>query len=1177
MPTSPNGRSGRSVPAESGDASTPRRTGSGDGGRSRSDRFAGLGQFAVRRRWAIVVVWAVILLVAIPLAPRVVGVLRAGGFILDDLESARAKALLQAELATPPSAVVLVYHSDVELAGTPAFEAGAAAAAEHVPEAPYVVRIVPHTLSPRQVSSDGHTAYDIVFLSIAPDDSPAALPGIRERLTQPPGLEVQLAGGPAFYGDVQNVSESDLRRSEVVSLPLAALALLLVFGSVAAAALPLVVGGAAVVVALAAIFLVASVTPMSIFVLNLATLLGLGLGVDYSLLMTSRFREEMAARAADPPAERVAGAVEATVETAGRAVFFSGLTVLLGLAGLVLFEFMILRSVGIAGAIVVLLAASSALTLLPALLAIVGPRVDALAIRRVVPRDDPNGPWARLARRVMRHPVAVLVPTLGVLIVLGSPFLHVRFNSPDSTILPASVPSRAAFDRLAAAFGEGEFAPIVIAIRTTGPATAPANVAGLYDYSRRLAADPRIRRIDSLVDVDPRIRKEQYQLLYADPNGPRDRFVATALAATTKGDLTAFTITTPFGGNRDEGRALVADLRNPAGPLAPPPGMTVLVGGGAADVADVVGRVALDFPRTGLFIVITTYLVLFLLLRSVVLPAKALVMNTLSIVASFGALVWIFQDGNLSALLGFQPLGFVETTQPVILFCVLFGLSMDYEVFLLTPMKEQWDRTGDNQEAVARGLERSGRIVTSAALIVVVVAGSFGFADIVLIKALGIGMALAVALDATVVRALLVPATMRLLGHWNWWVPARLRHMPRIETAGIAGIGGLVALAALAALAVVAGPVLAGCAVAARPILANPAAPHPAPPALTPAPSMPSDPQLVILPADDKPHQRLTEWWYYTGHLKSDDGRRFGFEFVIFRAERGAFPVTWASHLAITDEGGNAFHYAQRTEIGPQVDVGAANPAQFDLAIAEGAGTPPWSIVGGNGMDRVEAGLSPGEAATAGSAGGLGLQLTLTATKAPALHNTIGWIDFGGGGSSYYYSRTAMDARGTLAIGGTKLDVTGSAWFDHQWGDFITVGGGGWDWFAINLADRTDLTLSLVRNGDGSYPLVYGTLVGADGTTRHLPREAFTVDVTNHWTSPATRADYPAGWRVSIPGEGLVIDLTPTVSAQELDTRATTGVVYWEGSQRVAATRDGRPLGGEAYVELTGYAAAGRP
>jgi RND superfamily putative drug exporter len=1124
------------------------------------DPFARLGRWVVRRRWWIVAAWAIALLVAVPLAPRVVGALRAGGFILDDLESARAKALLQTELNTPPSAVVVVLHSDATQAGTPAFEGPAAVAIADVPHAPGVVRILPHTLSPRQVSADGHTAYDIVFLSIPPDDSPAALPGIRERLAQPPGLDVQLAGGPAFYGDVQSVTESDLRRSEVVSLPLAALALLFVFGSVAAAAVPLVVGGAAVVVALAAIFVAASLTPMSIFVLNLATLLGLGLGVDYSLLLTSRFREELAARRDDASADRVADAVEATVATAGRAVFFSGLTVLLGLAGLVLFEFMILRSVGIAGAIVVLLAASSALTLLPAILAIVGPRIDALAIRRVVPRDDPNGPWARLARRVMRSPVAVLIPTLAVLLILGSPFLHVRFNAPDSTILPADVPSRAAFDRLADAFGEGEFAPIVLAIRTNGPATTPENVAALYDYSRRLAADPRVRRIDSLVDVDPRLREDQYQLLYADPNGPRDRFVATALAATTHDDLTAFTITTPFGPNRDEGRALVADLRATSGPLAAPPGMTVLVGGGAADVTDVVSRVAADFPRTGLFIVVTTYLVLFLLLRSVVLPAKALVMNTLSIVASFGALVWIFQDGNLSALLGFQPLGFVETTQPVILFCVLFGLSMDYEVFLLSRMKEVWDRTGDNQECVARGLERGGRIVTSAALIVVVVAGSFAFADIVLIKALGIGMAIAVALDATVVRALLVPATMRLLGDWNWWLPSMLRRVPRIETAGIAG---------LLAIALLAGPLLAACTTAGAPILANAPAPHPPPPALTPAPASPVDPQPVVLPRDDAPHHRLTEWWYYTGHLVAANGRRFGFEDVIFRAERGGFPTAWASHLALTDETYRTFDYAQRSVIGPRVDVSGATGFSFSMPSSTDPGPAAWEMAGADGRDRLTASPDPSESARGTT---FGIDLTLEGEPAGVLHDGDGWTDFGPGGSSYYYSRTRMPARGSVVIDGRSVAVTGEAWFDHQWGDFITVGGGGWDWFAINLDDGTDLMLSLVRNADGSYPLVYGTLVTAAGEARNLPRDAFTVSVRSSWRSPATGAEYPAGWHVTVPEEDLTIDLVPTVADQELDTRATTGVVYWEGSQQVRATRAGRSLGGEAYVELTGYA-----
>jgi RND superfamily putative drug exporter len=410
--------------------------------------------------------------------------------------------------------------------------------------------------------------------------------------------------------------------------------------------------------------------------------------------------------------------------------------------------------------------------------------LERLRVRRVKPRPAAEGAWSRLAWWVMRRPVAVLVPTLALLLALGTPFLHVRFNAPDARILPENAPSRASFDRLTEAFGPGPFAPIVLAIRTRGPAVDGDNLDALYDYSRRLAADARIERVDSLVDVDPRMTLGQYELVYQPGRAPPDRFIAAVLRGTTQGDLTTFTITTPYGPNEAVARELVRDLRSSSGPLAPPPGMTVLIGGGAADVEDVVTGIAAEFPRTAAFILLTTFAVLLLLLRSALLPLKALAMNSLSIVASFGALVWIFQDGNLSALLGTRPLGFVETTQPVILFCVLFGLSMDYEVFLLTRMRETWEATGDNPTAVAAGLERSGRIVTSAALIVIVVAGSFAFADIVLIKALGVGIAIAVALDATVVRALLVPATMRLLGRWNWWLPSFVaRRLPAVEDA----------------------------------------------------------------------------------------------------------------------------------------------------------------------------------------------------------------------------------------------------------------------------------------------------------------------------------------------------------------------------------------------------------
>ncbi|MDP8905360.1 MAG: MMPL family transporter, partial [Chloroflexota bacterium] len=868
--------------------------------------FYRLGLFCARRRRPVIGAWAVLLLLAVPLAPQLPGALSSGGFSTDDLEASRARLLLQRELDAPPSAMVILFESQTEArAGDPAFEAAVAQALADVPQAAHVTGLLTHHFSGRQVSPDGRVVYAVVMLDLAPDNSPAALEPISTALREVPGIRTYLAGSPAFYGDIQVLSEQDLQRSELISLPLAALALLLVFGSLVAAGIPIAVGGTAVAVALALLFLVTELTPLSVFVLNLATLLGLGLGVDYALLLTSRFREELALRGVRRErgaVDRVAleEAVATTVGTAGRAVFFSGVTVLLGLIGLMLFEFMVLRSVGLAGGVVVALAVSGALTLLPAVLAVLGPRVDALAIRRVRVRPAEDGAWARLARRVMDRPLLFFVPTLLVLLLLGSPFLHVRFNAPDATILPPHVPSRQAYDLLVRHFGEGDFAPLALAIRTSGPATDPANVAALYDYSRRLAADPRVTRVEGLVDIDPRLTREQYQLLYGAPGGPDDRFVADMLGRTTRGELTSFTVYTAYGPNRPEARALVEDLRAPDSALAAPAGMNVLVGGGAAEVRDVVERIAADFPRSALFILVSTYVVLFLLLRSVVLPAKAIVVNALSITAAFGALVWVFQDGNLSAVLGFVPLGFVETTLPVILFCVLFGLSMDYEVFLLARMKEVYDQTADNREAVARGMERSGRIVTSAALIVVVVAGSFAFADIVLIKALGLGVAIAVALDASVVRALLVPATMRLLGDRNWWLPARLRrfistrlHVPEAAT---------LALAVVATLALL----LAGCSADGRILASEPSAP-PVRATPSPTPLRPPDPQPLVLPRDEAAHDRLTEWWYYTGHLRASDGRRFGFEFVIFRAERGSFPVSWASHLALTDEDGGRF------------------------------------------------------------------------------------------------------------------------------------------------------------------------------------------------------------------------------------------------------------------------------
>ncbi len=369
------------------------------------------------------------------------------------------------------------------------------------------------------------------------------------------------------------------------------------------------------------------------------------------------------------------------------------------------------------------------------------------------------------------------------------------------------------------------------------------------------------------------------------------------------------------------------------------------------------------------------------------------------------------------------------------------------------------------------------------------------------------------------------------------------------------------------------------------PILANPPLDYPSPVVPTTRPDAPNDPIPVELPRDDGPHQRLTEWWYYTGHLENELGRRFGFEAVVFRAERGSVPPSWAAHLALTDEGGRRFSYAQRSEIGPQVDHSprdaAGVPMGFDLQvaglspelIAGGAApfAPAWRLAGSEGVDTIQAALTDEEAAAAGRS--FGLDLALTSTKPAALHGGIGFVEFGPAGSSYYYSRTRLDASGELRLDGETYAVTGIAWFDHQWGDFISVGGG-WDWFAINLDDGTDLTLSVVRDAAGAPVIGYGTLVDADGTASHLAPDAFDVRALDSWTSAVSGHTYPVHWNIVLPEEALVIELRPTITDQELDTRATTGVAYWEGSQIVRASRFDEPLGGEAYVEVTRYDAA---
>ena len=460
-----------------------------------------------------------------------------------------------------------------------------------------------------------------------------------------------------------------------------------------------------------------------------------------------------------------------------------------------------LRSVGMGGVLVVMLAVLAAITLLPATLAIIGTRINAFPVRlpRLLRRNEnaevllvgtrpgeqvtrspaeDHGFWYRLSQVVMHYPIRIFVPVFILLVVLGLPFLNVRFSAPDASILPPDVPSRAAYDLLAKRFNDRETTPILLAVQTRGSVLTADNIRKLYDYVQRIEADPRVARVDSIVSADPRFTLAQYELLYTHPQLIADPYLSAFLKASVAGDTTMIFVISKYGMLDQHSQALVQTIRN----TPPGGGMTTLVDGSTAGDMDYVTSLYTDFPIAVLIVAITTYVVLLMLFRSLVLPLKAILMNTLSILASYGALVVIFQGGFLHQVLNFTPLGFVEASGPILLFCSLFGLSMDYEVFLLSRVQEAFWQTGNNTRAVALGLQRSGGIITQAAIIVIVVSSCFATADMILVKALGLGMALAVVIDATLVRGLLVPSTMRLLGNLNWWLPFAgvQRHPPAL-------------------------------------------------------------------------------------------------------------------------------------------------------------------------------------------------------------------------------------------------------------------------------------------------------------------------------------------------------------------------------------------------------------
>jgi RND superfamily putative drug exporter len=589
------------------------------------------------------------------------------------------------------------------------------------------------THSPAFVSRDGDSSYFVVSLKATADKQVQETGGdIADELSTHAGVVV--GGFAVAQEQVNKQVENDLRMAELIAFPLLFLLSLLFFRSLVASVLPLMIGGLAIVGTFLILRIASEFGAISIFALNLTTALGLGLAIDYSLFIVSRYREEIAKDGPGLPAMR------RVLATSGRTVFFSSLTVSAALASLLVFPQSFLYSMGLGGALVALLAALISLTVLPAVLTMLGTRINAGAPRflhhraEVDARPDESGFWYRLSRFVMRRPIPVATLSALLLIVLGLPFFGIKFNTVDPTVLPQSASARQTYETVSDRFPPFHETPIWVSLEGGGPKAAVAMTA-------------KVRAVPGVAEVLPPQR--------------------------LGGDVTAIQAVSENPFNSEASQKTVKQIRS----LAVPPGTTALVTGGTADFVDLQSSIATHLPIALAIVIIATLVILFLMTGSVVLPVKSLLMNFLNLSAVFGLLVLIFQDGRLEGFLDYSSPGAIEQTMPILLFAVAFGLSTDYAVFLLSRIKEARDNGASDSECVAIGLERTGRIVTAAALLFAVAMGAFATSQIIFIKENGVGTALAVLIDASIVRALLVPSLMELLGKWNWWAPAPLRRL----------------------------------------------------------------------------------------------------------------------------------------------------------------------------------------------------------------------------------------------------------------------------------------------------------------------------------------------------------------------------------------------------------------
>jgi RND superfamily putative drug exporter len=707
--------------------------------------FAAWGSWVARFRWPVLAVAIAAVIGAGVWGTGVFGQLSEAGYIDPGSESTRAAEVVQSALGAQGGDVVMIYaptsgtiddavlHQRVENRLT------ALPRAEVTGWTSYWTH-----RAPQYAAADRSSAVAVLTLAGADDAAKLeAFRAVKDRLDVE-GARTLVAGGAAFADATSTRSTRDLAVAEVVSLPVVLVLLLFVFGSLVAAALPVLVGGAAVLGSLGVLHAIALHHNVNSFAVNVASLLGLGMAIDYGLFTVSRFREEQGF--GRPPAE----AVRRTVATAGRTVAFSATLLMIALAGLLLFPQGFLKSLAYGGLAAVALAAALSLTLLPALLAILGPRVDRLPVRlrRRTGRSAGAG-WTRLAGAVLRRPVVVAVPLLVFLLVLAAPIRGVQFGETDERALPAGDPARQAIEALEADFPALGSAGVQVVLLGTGGAAPDAAAVRAFGTA--------VQKVPGVAAVNPAGAGREVRVLAASLTG-RDPFSASALDA-------------------------VRDIRA----LPAPPGTVVLVGGTTARNVDSLDATADRLPLMIALLVGATLVLMFLAFGSVLLPIKAVLLSALSLCATFGALIWIFQDGHGAGVLGVTPAP-PEIGIVVLMAAVVFGLSTDYEVFLLSRMVEARARGASTAEAVTTGLARTGRVISAAALLLIVVTGAFALSSVTTMRFVGVGMIIALVLDATVVRMLLVPALIGLLGDAAWWAPGPLRRLQ--QRAGLSEYAG---------------------------------------------------------------------------------------------------------------------------------------------------------------------------------------------------------------------------------------------------------------------------------------------------------------------------------------------------------------------------------------------------